>query len=317
VCIIMEAELRALKDESEKGQLQLQHELQQTNVAVLTIQNQQSDLGLKLDRIERAMAQQTVSSQNFSDYPIYDSTLMTPDYFISEAEDYFSVRNTPRASYILLVGRMLGRDSDVGKWWRATKASAGDWSDFKRLFRAYEGSTNSEDSLREQLYSKRQRLDEAFESYAWEMLTLYRRIDPSVGEDDVVSRILNSCLPEVAVLVDTQNCATVSDLVIAGRQIIQNLNKVRKIQGQALLRARQNDPMPDRTNKPKFFTKAKYHSSTTVDGNDLSKVSTSVPTKPNSSGSFCKFHNKAGHTDEECRTQKYMNTSHTTTTPKN
>ena len=320
----LEKEIIDLTQEFQDKSSALETENQNLNIAQ-SLQSQHATLVARVDSLQRFTATQT-SNNNNSNFacPTYDSTSMTPEHFISEAEEYFACRNVHRTTWHLVVGRMLPENSDVSRWWYVTKATVTDWDHFKVQFRTYESSQSSADTLREQLFSKRQKLEEAFESYAWDLFALFRRIDPMTSEESVVNRILNSCLPEIAVLLNAGSHQTVAELIVDTRQVITNINKVRKVEGRPLLRARQTDPV---VTKQTGFTRRSFYSSNSKVENRLPVVnkptveaSTKEPVASSSSSSkFCSLHNKPGHSDSECRAQlwKKNGQTNTTQTPKN
>jgi len=59
----------------------------------------------------------------------------------------------------------------------------------------------------------------------------------------VVDRILNSCLPEIAVVLRQHCCGSVVRLICRAREEIGDLNKIRKRENKPLFRARATDPI--------------------------------------------------------------------------
>jgi len=104
--------------------------------------------------------------------------------------------------------------------------------------------------MKEKLFHKRQRFDEAFESYAWDVYSMYQKLNPKIEKLDVVNRIINTCIPEPTILLTRANYAKVTDLIIDARQIIADINKLRGKEGKPFLRARHTDPVPE--SKQKF-----------------------------------------------------------------
>ena len=130
-------------------------------------------------------------------------------------------------------------NSDIPHWYRANRSSFKDWDSFVAEMKSYEDSGINKDTLMEQLFSKRQRLSDPFESFAWEMNACYRRIDPSVSDDAIVKRILSSCLPELSQLLRSHACTKVDDLVKTAKKVMHDLNALRKLENKPLLRLRQ------------------------------------------------------------------------------
>jgi hypothetical protein len=170
---------------------------------------------------------------------------MSPQHFITEVEEYLTWKGTRRDSWLLLVGRLFAKDSDISRWWRETKKNLipNTWDEFKLEFVRYEESGFNKDELMTKLFSKQQKLHEAFETFAWDVNSAFTKINPQVTSREVQDRILNSCLPEISIVLrNYYSFHTIGDMVHRARQVICDLNKVRAIQGKQLLRARASDP---------------------------------------------------------------------------
>jgi len=185
-------------------------------------------------------------------FHVTDPTVPTPKYipnkvsvasFIAEIEEYFIFRgiNADDAK-LVLVGHMLIKDSDIFRWWMDCKSGIKTWDEFKEAFRKYEGSCQSKDDLLAELFTRKQRFTEPFETFAWDISHLYKKIEPTVPQKEIVSRILNSCLPVVAIALRCFQFQTVGELINSARDVISDLNKIRKFErNKQLLRARQSD----------------------------------------------------------------------------
>jgi len=179
-----------------------------------------------------------------SSIPTYDSTKTTPAAFTLEIEEHLTWKNLDKDMWLLLVSRMFQKDSDVARWWRETKSSVKTWDEFKLAFANYEQSGQSKDKLYSELFAKRQGISEAFETtFAWDINGLYRKIDPATGIQLIIERIINASLAEIAVVLRNYSFKTVADLVFKAREVIADLNKVRKLEKKSMLRARSSDPI--------------------------------------------------------------------------
>ncbi|CAL8149059.1 unnamed protein product [Orchesella dallaii] len=178
-------------------------------------------------------------------FPKYDPTSMTPRAFIAEAEEFLTLKGTALASWHLIVGRMFDPTSDIANWWRAKRTTIASWADFKKDFLAYEDCDASYDMMLNNLYKAKQKFDDPFETFAWNIHMQMHKIDPNVNETLVVDRIVNSCLPEIANEVRQYNCKKVEELVRIARMSINTLNKLRAFEKKPMLRARKTDPLPE------------------------------------------------------------------------
>jgi hypothetical protein len=179
--------------------------------------------------------------------PRFDSNKMTPEAFLIEVEEYLAWKNASKETYVFLVSRMFAKDSDISRWWRETKQSVKTWDEFKLAFLNYEKSGASRDELLAKLFSTRQKLTDAFETFAWDVNGIYRKIDSKIAVTEVIQRILNSCLPELSVILRNSTYNSVADLIFRAREVIHDLNKVRNFEGKTALRSKSTDPLESKS----------------------------------------------------------------------
>jgi len=250
--------------------------------------------------------------------PEYNPQVMTPEHFLQEAEEYFLIRNIAVGSWLMLIFRMFPSESDVSRWWRETRHTVKDWQEFKSAFLAYETSGQSKDILLHTLFQKKQKVDEAFETFAWDINSIFNRIEANVEIEEVISRILNACLPEVSVYLRQHKFKSVAELNAKAREVINDLTKIRKFEGKSLFRARQTDPyVKVESNKPKFqstWFKSKPNSTTndpkqqatTNETRESITIKNNEETEKLKSHKQCKYCQKMGHTIDECRKKKWV-----------
>jgi hypothetical protein len=201
--------------------------------------------------------------------PCYDSTRMTPEAFLLEVEEHLTWKNADKSSWLLLVTRMFKKDSDISRWWRETKLCIKSWDEFKAAFMKYEQSGLSKDILFAQLFAKRQKLSEVFETFAWDVNGAYRKINPRVAPAEVIDRIVNSALPEIAVMLRNCTFSSVAELIFKAREIISDLNKGRLREGKPLLLARDSDSQG--AERTRTFTRKPWNSNYARDNSDKDK----------------------------------------------
>jgi hypothetical protein len=276
--------------------------------------------------------------------PIFNPACMSPDFFVSEMKEFFLWKNIPQAQWVNLIGRVFQAESDISRWWRETKSTIFTWDEFVHAFLRYEKSGVNADSLLQSLFAKRQKLHEAFESFAWDVNSIYKKVNPHTPVEEIIQRILNSCLPEISAMLRHVNLISVENLVITARNVISDLNKIRKIEGKVLFRARQGDiveqnnsnfgkskssfsfsrrnndsSMPyakTKSNNEKSQHEPQQHASSQsqsqVQTENVSHFQSQSNTKSNSSSNAnkkfqgeCFYCNKKGHYLAECRKKKY------------
>ncbi|CAL8136820.1 unnamed protein product [Orchesella dallaii] len=167
-------------------------------------------------------------------------------------------------------------------------------------------------AVSKKLFSRKQKLDEAFESFAWEIHVAYRKIQPDISEDRIVSRIVNSCLPELASELRGYSFSTVQGIIIRARELIMDLNKIRSFEGKVLLRARQTDKIAETKQKQKFKYENKVDNKQPEPGcsvkhpNDKSSRFQYKAKNSNWSKSkfFCSYCGIPNHHETQCRNKE-------------
>ena len=241
----------AMADDKDKAIADLQKQLDELKAALQKKEDDKKKLQEELEGArfvqgnDRGRGQvHIVDSASSLQMPCYRAGKISPESFLLEVEEYFRLKGAERDTWVMLISRMLPHDSDISRWWRESKAEANDdWDIFKDIFIKYEKSGYSNDELLSKLFATKQRLSDAFETYAWEVNTLYKKIEADVDPREIVDRILNSCLPEIAVVLRHSNCQSVAKLICQAREVIGDLNKIRKFENKPLFRARATDPI--------------------------------------------------------------------------
>jgi len=337
-----------MEDDKDKAIADLTKQLAQVKAKLILEEEAKEKLHAELEDAnqgERKDKRQIhiVDSESSVQLPCYVAGKMSPESFLVEVEDYFVLKGTEKRMWVHLVRQMFPRDSDVARWWRETrKDSNNNWDEFMENFLKYERSGQSTDELLTKLFSTKQRLGDAFETFAWEVNGLYMKIDSSADDSAVVDRILNSCLPEIAVVLKQHSCGSVVRLICRAREVIGDLNKIRKRENKPLFRARATDPIEttvkqDSGNYKKFN---RFKSNFQSTSQDFKEKEESVEQKPGSTQdspkpkdssaqknsksrsdkqcSYCKF---KGHVYEECRfrlkKEKSVNSNNAQSKPNN
>jgi hypothetical protein len=201
------------------------------------------------ERLTNTSAKTTIPTYIFDptvSMPSYDSAKMTPEAFIIEIEEHLAWKNVDKSMWLKLIARMFPKDSDIARWWRETKTSAVTWEQFKVVFAKYEESGQNKDKLLSKLFAKRQAHNDAFETFAWDINGIYRKINPKVNPSEVIERIINSALPELSVILRNHSFNSVAELIFKAREIINDLNNIRGSDAKPILRARATDPLPQK-----------------------------------------------------------------------
>jgi len=197
-----------------------------------------------------------------------------------------------------------------------------DWNAFKLSFIKYNKCTQSLFELNQDLFSMKQKFNEAFETYVWSVKLKYKKVNPKVTNSKIIDHVINTCLPDVKVVLGQTNSRSIIELIQNGRNIIHDLNSKRSILNQTLLRASESDPIPAKnqsqpTNNSKYFKKwspTEDTQSTKPDVSDQSTSKESTPSQPVNTKSTsnsgeplktCNYCKKIGHEISVCRRKKW------------
>jgi hypothetical protein len=221
----------------------IREEMEELKLKLVDLQNKLVQHHNKFEEEGRPTMAQACIIDPISSIPVYDSTKTTPTAFTLEIEEHLTWKSLDPDKWLLLVHRMFLKDSDIARWWRESKTTIKTWDEFKLAFLKYEESGQSKDNLYSKLFAKKQGLTEAFETFAWDVNQIYRKIDPAIDVKLVIERIVNSSLPEISVVLRNYNFQCVADLIFKAREIIVDLNKVRRLEKRPMLRARSSDPI--------------------------------------------------------------------------
>ncbi|CAL8126011.1 unnamed protein product [Orchesella dallaii] len=240
--------------------------------------------------------------------PSYESGKMTPESFLVEVEEFLTFKGVPQAQWHALAGRFFKPETDISCWWRAKKSSFTTWNAFKTSFKSYESCDYNYDQLLAKLYTKHQKLDDAFETFAWDMHSLFMRVDPKTQQTTIIERILSSCISELSTELRPMKCTTVEDLVKQARVVINTLNRTRKYEKKPLLRARQSGPI-HKVNETRQAKSGYSHQwpRTPENSSEANKdafaqnANEKVNGEKRQEQKYCNFHKSHGHNTSECR----------------
>ena len=278
---------------------------------------------------QQASHSQTHQSRSTYDHgsilpPIYNASVMTPQQFLQEAEEYFIIRNVPEDEWVKLVFRLFKPESHTACWWREVKEDVTDWDNFKSYFRIYEMTLTNEDAMAQELFNRKQKLNESFEGFAWDVVKMYKKVYPSASKEQIAERIINGCFSEIAVLLRRNTYNGIPELIYEAREIIRDLNKNRSFEKKILFRARETDPISNvetksynqqqsksyyRNNSNRSIQKLQANSNfNALEEKAESTLASSSNDTPNSeppkaqkNGKYCKYCKKNGHVISECR----------------
>lgn len=209
----------------------------------------------------------------------------------------------------MLIGRFFSNGSDIAHWWRAKKSKVSNWSAFCTAFKNYEAVDFNYDLLLSQLYEKTQKLDEPFETFAWDVHAKFMKIDKHTPDKSIIDRIVAACLPELSTDLRSLKCTSVEALVTQARVLIADLNRYRKLEKKIPFRARQSDPIykfPETSNK---FKRPFKH----TDNKNSQEENSSKPAEADKNSSdkadkqkqYCTFCKRDTHDTAECRRKAY------------
>jgi hypothetical protein len=130
--------------------------------------------------------------------PKFNSKLETAEHFLSELEMYMRRKRCPPEDWTLMLSPIFNQDPDQSLWWKRARMVAKTWELFKEHFRAFYGSESDRCSALEKLLLRRQRENETFQTFAFEMDLMYRKVynlSSDVNVKEVLTFISERALP--------------------------------------------------------------------------------------------------------------------------
>ena len=89
---------------------------------------------------------------------------------------------------------------------------------------AYNGVFESKYEIFRELLYRRQRFQEPFEEFAWEILRKYRSLDPNVSQAGIIRKIVSSCLPVMSAALQGFQFQDVNELVEFAKEVTMALH---------------------------------------------------------------------------------------------
>ena len=132
--------------------------------------------------------------------PKFNSKLDTAETFLLELESYMKRRRYPEEDWVVCLSPVFNQDESQTLWWKRSKLFIKTWMEFKENFMAMYGCRENKHFSMEQLLRRRQRQDEPFQKFAFEMDLQYRKVNGinyDVGKEEVLSFISERSLPSI------------------------------------------------------------------------------------------------------------------------
>ena len=296
--------------------------IQDLTVELMSLRTAHADSLLQINTLKSqvaAGASKAVDLGSNAPIPVYKPLEMSPEAFILELEEYLTYRNAPQTAWLATLSRIFEKNSDLRNWWRESRNSCVDWTSFRVAFVHYNQSGQSEDLMAQQLFAMKQQFSDAFETYCWNVNSIYTKGDPLVTKTKIIQRIINSCLTDVSVVLKQHSYKTLIDLIIKGKEVIMDLNKSRAVRKLPLLRARECDPIHKAVpyNAPysgpsNFIPRPPQSSQVGKESgsgeNRDTKSSSSTPKPQTAPGElYCTYCRKTKHLKEDCYKLKRKN----------
>jgi hypothetical protein len=204
----------------------------------------------------------------------------------------------------MLLSPIFNQDPDQSLWWKRARMVAKSWETFKQHFRAFYGSDSDKCSALEKLLLRRQRDNESFQTFAFGMDLMYRKVhnlQSDVNVKEVLSFISERALPTLKPHLLAYQAKDLYELVLYGSKIelpqsaksdAKKTFSGSKWVGKESPNNTEASPKPV-VSEPKALEKSPNMPSRKVEG-------TSESPKPKLKCTFCA---KFGHSAENCRSR--------------
>jgi hypothetical protein len=236
--------------------------------------------------------------------PKFNPKLETAEHFLSELEVYMRRKRSPPEDWTLMLSPIFNQDPDQSLWGKRARMVAKSWETFKQHFRAFYGSDSDKCSALEKLLLRRQRDNESFQTFAFEMDLMYRKVhnlSSDLNVKEVLSFISERALPTLKPHLLAYQAKDLYELVLYGSKIeipqSANSDAKKTISGSKWVHKesqnnRETSPKPV-VSEPKALEKPSNMTFKKVEGNE------EFP-KPKLKCTFCA---KFGHSAENCRSR--------------
>jgi hypothetical protein len=154
--------------------------------------------------------------------PKFDPKLDTAENFLSELEVYMRRKRIPLEDWVLMLSPIFNHNPKQILWWRRTRMVVKSWSDFVNHFRGFFASRSEMHSSLENLLTRRQQTSASFETFAFEMDLMYRKVYNLHNEDnskEILSFIAERSLPQLKPHLLACNATDIYELVQFGAKL--------------------------------------------------------------------------------------------------
>lgn len=143
--------------------------------------------------------------------PTYHPYKMTASYYLLEVEKYFTNQGYPQAQFLYMVTTILAPDAKA--WCEHIKTDDLTWVEFKARFEAKYDSWQDKQNRIAHITKKRQRNNEAVETFIWEMMRLSKQVYPNETEENAVKRCRQGLVPRLRIAIGELGVWTAERLI--------------------------------------------------------------------------------------------------------
>lgn len=148
--------------------------------------------------------------------PKFNPNIDSAENFLKELENHMERKRFIRKDWILSLPAVFNQDSNQALWWQRTKLFAHTWDEFKQHFITMYASDSDVHAALEKLLLRRQKEDEPFQKFAFEMDLQYRkvhRMTTNTKEAEIITFISERALPYLKANILGSSATTVVDLI--------------------------------------------------------------------------------------------------------
>jgi hypothetical protein len=148
--------------------------------------------------------------------PKFRQETESADNFILELEAYMKRKRFVPEEWILTLPSIFNQDPHQSLWWQRTKLFAHTWEQFKEQFLKMYGSSSNQHQTLEKLLLRRQKPEESFEKFAFEMELQYRKLYKIVNNErdiEIIQFVAERALPYLKPHLLASNNSSLIDLI--------------------------------------------------------------------------------------------------------
>ena len=180
--------------------------------------------------VRRKEKSQTIVLSNLkSEVPIFDPATMSGETFLRKVQRFFRMKGISEEHWLDVVALMLKGDQEL--WFEWKQETLITWDDFYIEFLNKFDTEELKTARRTALYTRKQKITEPFETFAFEMANLYQQVHPNAEEEQIASHVREMLYPEIRHELMNIYPITMDNLISQGNAALMSLKMMESVRG--------------------------------------------------------------------------------------